>query len=92
VRIHPETGAKSLYVNYTFTTRILGVSDAESDTLLKLLYDRIKVPEYQVRFRWTPNAIAIWDNRSTQHYAVGDYWPAPRVMERVTVAGDVVTR
>lgn len=92
VRTHPETGEKILYVNYTFTTRILGLPAEESDTLLRLLFDRIKVPEYQVRFRWTPGAIGIWDNRSTQHYAVGDYWPQPRTMERVTVAGDVVSR
>jgi taurine dioxygenase len=92
VRSHPETGDRALYVNYTFTTRILGASEEESDSLLRLLFDRIKVPEYQLRFRWTPNAIAIWDNRSTQHYAVGDYWPEHRVLERVTVAGDVVTR
>lgn len=92
VRTHPETGEKILYVNYTFTTRILGVPEEESDSLLRLLFDRIKVPEYQVRFRWTPNAIGIWDNRSTQHYAVGDYWPEHRVLERVTVSGDIVTR
>lgn len=92
VRRHPETGEKILYVNYTFTTRILGVPDGESADLLRLLTDRIKVPEYHVRFRWTPNAIGIWDNRSTQHYAVGDYWPADRTMERVTIAGDFVTR
>lgn len=92
VRTHPETGEKILYVNYTFTTRILGVSDEDSERLLRLLFDRIKVPEYQVRFRWTPHAIGIWDNRSTQHYAVGDYWPADRVLERVTVSGDVVRR
>jgi taurine dioxygenase len=90
VRVHPETGEKILYVNHTFTTRILGIPEDESETLLKLLFDRIKVPEYHVRFRWSPNAIGIWDNRSTQHYAVGDYWPAERVLERVTVAGDVV--
>ena len=92
VRTHPDTGEKILYVNYTFTTRILGVPEEESDSLLRLLFDRIKVPEYQVRFRWTPNAIGIWDNRSTQHYAVGDYWPEHRLLERVTVSGDVVTR
>ena len=92
VRTHPETGEKILYVNYTFTSRIIGLPEDESASLLRLLQDRIKVPEYHVRFRWTRGAIAIWDNRSTQHYAVGDYWPAPRVMERVTVAGDVVTR
>lgn len=92
VRTHPETGEKILYVNYTFTTRIVGLPEEESDSLLRLLFDRIKVPEYQVRFRWTANAIGIWDNRSTQHYAVGDYWPEHRVLERVTVSGDVVTR
>ncbi|NML04150.1 TauD/TfdA family dioxygenase [Sphingomonas sp. G-3-2-10] len=92
VRTHPETGEKILYVNHTFTSRILDIPAEESDQLLRLLFDRIKVPEYQVRFRWTPNAIGIWDNRSTQHYAVGDYWPQDRVLERVTVSGDVVTR
>jgi taurine dioxygenase len=92
VRSHPETGDKILYVNYTFTSRIVGMSEEDSDSLLRLLFDRIKVPEYQVRFRWTPNAIGIWDNRSTQHYAVGDYWPEYRALERVTVSGDVVTR
>jgi len=92
VRSHPETGEKILYVNYTFTSRIVGLPEEESDSLLRLLFDRIKVPEYQVRFRWTPNAIGIWDNRSTQHYAVGDYWPEYRLLERVTVSGDVVTR
>ena len=92
VRTQPDTGESILYVNYTFTTRILGLPEEESDSLLRLLFDRIKVPEYQVRFRWTPNAIGIWDNRSTQHYAVGDYWPEHRVLERVTVSGDVVTR
>lgn len=92
VRRHPETGEKILYVNYTFTSRILDVEPEESDQLLRLLYDRIKVPEYQLRFNWTPNALVIWDNRSTQHYAVGDYFPADRVLERVTVSGDVVTR
>jgi taurine dioxygenase len=92
VRRHPETGEKILYVNFTFTSRILDIAPEESDQLLRLLFDRIKVPEYQVRFSWTPNAIAIWDNRATQHYAVGDYFPADRILERVTVSGDIVTR
>lgn len=90
VRVHPETGEKILYVNYTFTTHICDIEPDESEKLLRLLFDRVKVPEYHVRFRWTPNALGIWDNRSTQHYAVGDYWPHDRELERVTVAGDVV--
>lgn len=88
VRTHPETGEKHLFVNHVFTTRILGLDEEEGRDLLAYLVDRVKAPEYQVRFRWSPNAIVFWDNRSTQHYAVLDYWPEYRAVERVTVAGD----
>lgn len=88
VRTHPETGEKILFVNASFTSRIDDINEDEGPPLLQHLLDRFKVPEYQVRFRWTPNAVAIWDNRSTQHYPVADYWPARRRMERVTIAGD----
>ncbi len=87
-RTHPETGEKALYVNRTFTSRIEGVDEAESRELLRYLTNRVKQPEYQVRVRWSPNAIVFWDNRPTQHYAVLDYWPGLRVVERVTVVGD----
>jgi taurine dioxygenase len=88
VRTHPETGEQALYVNRTFTSRILGVDEAESRELLRYLTNRVKQPEYQIRFQWSPNAIVFWDNRPTQHYAVLDYWPHRRVVERVTVVGD----
>jgi taurine dioxygenase len=88
VRTHPETGARVLFVNASFTSRIDGLDHNESAELLRHLLDQFRTPEYQVRFRWTPNAVAIWDNRSTQHYPVADYWPARRRMERVTIAGD----
>jgi taurine dioxygenase len=88
IRTHPETGDKHLFVNKVFTTRILGLPEDEAKTLLADLLDRVKTPEYQVRFRWTPNAIVFWDNRATQHYAILDYWPQERVVERVTIAGD----
>ena len=87
VRIHPETGERILNVNSGFTTHILGVSEDESHALLARLFDEIKRPEYQVRFRWQPRSIAFWDNRSTQHYGVADY-TGPRHLERVTVVGD----
>jgi alpha-ketoglutarate-dependent taurine dioxygenase len=87
VRTHPETHARTLFVNASFTRSIDGLDDAESAALLRDLLDQFKVPEYQVRFRWTPDAVAIWDNRATQHYPVADYWPATRRMERVTIAG-----
>ena len=89
IRTHPETGDKHLFVNKVFTTRILGLPEDEAKTLLADLLDRVKTPEYQVRFRWTLNAIVFWDNRATQHYAILDYWPQERVVERVTIQGDV---
>jgi taurine dioxygenase len=87
VRTHPETGDKHLFVNKVFTTRILGLPEDEAKALLSDLLDRVKAPEYQVRFRWTPNAIVFWDNRATQHYATLDYWPQERIVERVTIKG-----
>jgi len=89
VRTHPETGEKHLFVNKVFTTRILGLPEDEGVRLLADLLDRVKTPEYQVRFRWTPNAVVFWDNRATQHYAILDYWPQERIVERVTIQGDV---
>jgi alpha-ketoglutarate-dependent taurine dioxygenase len=87
VRVHPETGEKAIYVNAVFTRRILGVAPEEGAALLRLLFDQVKRPEFQVRWQWRPNSIAFWDNRSTQHYAVNDY-VEERYMERVTLMGD----
>ena len=88
VRTHPETGRRGLYVNTAFTSHIVGLSSKESDWLLAHLYAQATVPEFQCRFRWAANSIAFWDNRASQHYAASDYFPAVRVMERVTIAGD----
>jgi taurine dioxygenase len=88
VRTHPETGRKGLYVNTAFTSHIVGMEPDESDRLLDRLYRQATVPEYQCRFRWRPYSVAFWDNRAVQHYAASDYFPSPRVMERVTIIGD----
>ncbi|MEJ0058498.1 MAG: TauD/TfdA family dioxygenase [Terricaulis sp.] len=88
VRTHPETGERHLFVNHVFTSRILGLGEDEAKALLRDLLDRVKAPEYQVRFKWSENAIAFWDNRATQHYGVLDYWPHERIVERVTIIGD----
>jgi taurine dioxygenase len=88
VRTHPVTGRKALFVNRQFTLRITGLKERESQALLELLYEQAQVPEYQFRLRWKPHTIALWDNRSTQHYAANDYYPNRRHMERVAVIGD----
>ena len=87
VRTHPVSGRKGIFVNSSFTTRIKGMAEAESDALLKRLFELPKVPDYQVRFRWSPHAIAFWDNRSTQHFVMPDV-SGHRRLERVTIAGD----
>jgi len=88
VRTHPETGRRSLYVNKPFTLHIADVEPEESRRLLTLLTTQASVPQYQCRFRWRPDSFALWDNRCTQHYAVPDFFPAHRRMERVTIIGD----
>ncbi len=88
VRTHPLTRRQALFVNRTFTTRIRGLAKEESDTVLEFLFDLMEQPRFQVRFQWTPNAIAFWDNRCTQHLAMWDYWPQERKGHRVTIKGD----
>ena len=88
VRTHPETGRKILYVNPIFVSHLDGVDPEASARLLDLLYRQATVPEYQVRFQWQAASVAFWDNRSVQHYAASDYWPARRTMERVAIVGD----
>ncbi|MFV0459222.1 MAG: TauD/TfdA dioxygenase family protein [Actinomycetales bacterium] len=98
VRTHPETGEKVLFVN-AFTTHLVNFHTPErvrfgfdytpgGSELLNYLIRQAAVPEYQVRWRWTENSFAIWDNRSTQHYAVQDYWPDVRRMERAGIVGE----
>lgn len=88
VRVIPENGRRVLFVNVAFTQRILGMPEQESNELLRLLYRHVMRPEFQVRLRWQPNTIAMWDNRGCQHYASSDYFPARRVMDRISIVGD----
>ncbi len=98
VRTHPETGEKVLYVN-SFTTHFTNFHNPANvrvgqdftrggSDLLQYLISQAAIPEYQVRWRWEPGSMAIWDNRSTQHYAVMDYPPCHRKMERAGIVGD----
>ena len=98
VRTHPVTGEKVLFVN-SFATHFVNFHTPQNvrfgqdyapgaAALLTYLIGRAAIPEYQVRWRWTKNSFAIWDNRCTQHYAVQDYWPDVRKMERAGIVGD----
>jgi taurine dioxygenase len=98
VRTHPVTGEQVLFVN-AFTTHFTNFHTPRNvrfgqdynpgaSQLLAYLVSQAFVPEYQVRWRWKKNSMAIWDNRSTQHYAVMDYPPCHRKMERAGIKGD----
>ena len=98
VRTHPETGEKILFVN-GFTTHFTNFHTPANvrygqdfapgaAQLLQYLIGQAQIPEYQVRFRWQPNSVAFWDNRCTQHYAVMDYPPCHRKMERAGIIDD----
>jgi taurine dioxygenase len=88
VRTHAETGRKALYVNRAHTVSIAGMSEEESAPLLEYLFRHQIRPEFTCRFRWTPGALTIWDNRCAQHYAVNDYAGHRRIMQRITLAGE----
>ena len=93
VRTHPETGKKILFVNWTYTKKIIGMEKEESDKLLNTLFKHQERLDLTCRFKWTKNAVAIWDNRSVNHYAIADFYPGrglgyERIMDRVAIKGD----
>lgn len=89
VQTHPVTGKRLLFVNGNFTTTIEGLPRQEGDALLSFLVSTASVPEHQVRLRWRPKTVVIWDNRSTQHYAVADY-QGHRRLHRITLEDDAL--
>jgi len=93
VRTHPETGKKILYVNWTYTKKIIGLDKEESDEILKKIFEHQSRLDLSCRFNWTENAVAMWDNRSVIHYAIADFYPGrglgyERIMDRIAIEGD----
>jgi len=93
VRTHPETGKKILYVNWTYTKKIIDLKKEESDEILKKIFEHQARLDLTCRFNWTKNTVAIWDNRSVIHYAIADFYPGrglgyERVMDRIAIEGD----
>jgi len=94
LRTHPETGKKILFVNWTYTKKIIGIDKKESDELLNTIFKHQERLDLTCRFRWTENAVAIWDNRSVNHYAISDFFPGrglgyERIMDRIAIQGDM---
>ena len=93
VRTHPETRKKILFVNWTYTKKIVGMDKKESDEILNEIFKHQARLDLTCRFQWTENAVAIWDNRSVQHYAIADFFPGrglghERIMDRIAIQGD----
>ncbi|MCH1610268.1 MAG: TauD/TfdA family dioxygenase [Luminiphilus sp.] len=88
VQTHPETGKKVLFVNALFTTHIDGLPPLESAEVLQFLWRHASLPEFTCRFSWASDSLVLWDNRSTQHKPVNDFFPATRRLHRVVSEGD----
>ena len=93
VRTHPETGKKILFVKWTYTKKIIGLEQEESDEILKKIFEHQARLELTCRFSWTENTVCIWDNRSVIHFAIADFYPGrglgyERVMDRIAIEGD----
>jgi len=93
VRTHPETEKKILFVNWTYTKKIVEMDKKESDKTLKKIFEHQARLDLTCRFQWTENAVAIWDNRSVLHYAIADFFPGrglghERIMDRIAIEGD----
>ena len=89
IRTHPVTGKKAIYVNRTFTTGIEDMSKDESSSILNYLFEHCEHINFQIRFRWSLNDMAFWDNRCAMHRAIWDYWPNERKGRRVTIKGEI---
>ena len=93
VRTHPETGKKILFVNWTYTKKIIGLDKEEGDEILNKIFEHQTRLELTCRFTWTENTVCIWDNRSVIHFAIADFYPGrglghERVMDRIAIEGD----
>ena len=93
VRTHPETNKKILYVNSMYTKKIIDMDKNESDEILQKIFQHQERLDFTCRFKWTENAVAIWDNRSTQHQGLTDFFPGrglghERIMDRIAIEGD----
>ena len=88
IRVHPDTARKSIYASELLTDRVIELTPQESDNLLQFLYRHSYSPEFECRFRWENNSVAMWDNRCTQHRGINDFFPAFRLMQRIPLVDE----
>ena len=69
---NPATGDEALYIaSHAFG--IVGMEEAEAQSLLAELIDRMTVPEAIYTHDWQPGDVLLWDERATMHR--GQAWP-----------------
>ena len=88
LRKHVDSGRPALFVNREYTRSINDVPREEGRSMLNFLFDHAERVSFQCRFRWSKNAVAIWDNRCVLHHAMWDYWPDERLGHRISVKGE----
>ncbi|MBT6656932.1 MAG: TauD/TfdA family dioxygenase [Proteobacteria bacterium] len=91
VTVHPETSERALFVNAAYVDHIVGLTPRESHCLLEYLLEHCLQSEFMVRFRWSAGSVAFWDNRATQHQAIGDIFETDfdRELYRITLNGEI---
>lgn len=88
IRTHPETGARAIFFGGGFMRHVVGLEPHESDAVLRMVREHIEQPRFHCRWSWKPGDLAIWDERSTVHRAIGDHFPREREVRRCVVDGD----
>lgn len=89
VRRHPASGELSLFCDGSYAVGIDGLTEPESEAILKMLVAHMTQPAFTCRLRWAPKTFALWDNRLCIHQAFNDYDGYRRELYRTTVAGEV---
>lgn len=88
ITVHPETGRRVLFFNRAYVRNLIGIDDEEETrSTMEWLHAHTTDARFTFRHKWSNGDVAIWDNRSTQHYALNDYAGFRRELHRTTVAG-----
>jgi taurine dioxygenase len=88
VRTHPYTGRKALYICPGMTTRIVGLPEDESASLLAELFAWSTQPRFVYTHTWEVGDALLWDNACTMHRREPFDSSQQRLMKRTTILPD----